>query len=77
MTATLTFLGAAGGTVTGSKHLLEDGPSRLLLDCGLFQGLKDLRRHDARAPRAFLDWLDQDITALETRLYEFAAREAP
>jgi DNA-binding PadR family transcriptional regulator len=39
--------------------------------------LKDLRRHDARAPRAFLDWLDQDITALETRLYEFAAREAP
>jgi metallo-beta-lactamase family protein len=38
----LTFLGAAG-TVTGSKHLLEDGGTRLLLDCGLFQGLKELR----------------------------------
>ena len=42
MSATLRFLGAAG-TVTGSKHLLESGPSRLLLDCGLFQGLKELR----------------------------------
>jgi metallo-beta-lactamase family protein len=38
----LTFLGAAG-TVTGSKHLLEDGTTRLLMDCGLFQGLKELR----------------------------------
>ncbi len=43
MSATLTFLGGAGGTVTGSKHLLEDGPARVLLDCGLFQGLKALR----------------------------------
>jgi metallo-beta-lactamase family protein len=42
MTATVTFLGAAG-TVTGSKHLVESGPTRLLLDCGLFQGLKGLR----------------------------------
>jgi metallo-beta-lactamase family protein len=39
---TLTFLGAAG-TVTGSRHLLEDGARRVLLDCGLFQGLKALR----------------------------------
>lgn len=38
----LTFLGAAG-TVTGSKHLLEVGTQRVLVDCGLFQGLKDLR----------------------------------
>jgi metallo-beta-lactamase family protein len=38
----LTFLGAAG-TVTGSKYLLEDGGARILVDCGLFQGLKDLR----------------------------------
>src|SRR3954467_13601473 len=38
----LTFLGAAG-TVTGSKHLLAgDGP-RILVDCGLFQGMKELR----------------------------------
>jgi metallo-beta-lactamase family protein len=38
----LTFLGAAG-TVTGSKHLLEVDGRRLLVDCGLFQGLKELR----------------------------------
>lgn len=38
----ITFLGAAE-TVTGSKYLLEAGPSRLLVDCGLFQGLKHLR----------------------------------
>jgi metallo-beta-lactamase family protein len=38
----LTFLGAAG-TVTGSKHLVEHGGSRVLVDCGLFQGLKALR----------------------------------
>jgi metallo-beta-lactamase family protein len=50
VTATLTFLGAAGGTVTGSKHLLEDGASRLLLDCGLFQGLKALRLRNWAAP---------------------------
>jgi metallo-beta-lactamase family protein len=38
----LTFLGATG-TVTGSKTLLEHGGKRLLVDCGLFQGLKQLR----------------------------------
>jgi metallo-beta-lactamase family protein len=38
----LTFLGGAG-TVTGSKHLLSHGDTRLLVDCGLFQGLKNLR----------------------------------
>ena len=39
---TLTSLGGAG-TVTGSKHLLEADGQRLLVDCGLFQGLKALR----------------------------------
>lgn len=39
---TLTSLGAAG-TVTGSKHLLTKDSHRLLVDCGLFQGLKNLR----------------------------------
>ena len=38
----LTFLGAAG-TVTGSKYLLDTGSHRVLVDCGLFQGLKELR----------------------------------
>ena len=43
MTAlTLTFLGAAG-TVTGSRHLLRHGEHGILVDCGLFQGLKALR----------------------------------
>ena len=39
---TLTSLGGAG-TVTGSKHLLTYGAKRILIDCGLFQGLKNLR----------------------------------
>ena len=42
---TLTFLGAAR-TVTGSKHLLDVGPTRVLVDCGLFQGLKAIRERN-------------------------------
>lgn len=38
----LTSLGGAG-TVTGSKHLLTHNGKRILIDCGLFQGLKNLR----------------------------------
>lgn len=38
----LTFWGAAG-TVTGSKYLVATGARRVLVDCGLFQGLKELR----------------------------------
>ncbi|HJS91573.1 MAG TPA: MBL fold metallo-hydrolase [Steroidobacteraceae bacterium] len=41
----VTFLGAAGA-VTGSKYLLELGPRRVLIDCGLFQGLKRLRERN-------------------------------
>jgi len=39
---TLTSLGGAG-TVTGSKHLIDCDGRRILVDCGLFQGLKPLR----------------------------------
>jgi metallo-beta-lactamase family protein len=38
----LTFLGAAG-TVTGSRYLITTNRTRILVDCGLFQGLKQLR----------------------------------
>ncbi|HEV2669326.1 MAG TPA: MBL fold metallo-hydrolase [Blastocatellia bacterium] len=40
--ATIQFLGATR-TVTGSKHLIEVDGYRTLVDCGLFQGLKELR----------------------------------
>jgi metallo-beta-lactamase family protein len=39
----LTFLGGAGA-VTGSKFLVETQEARVLLDCGLFQGARELRR---------------------------------
>lgn len=42
---TLTFLGAAR-TVTGSKYLLDTGTSKILIDAGLFQGLKELRERN-------------------------------
>ncbi|MFH1340575.1 MAG: MBL fold metallo-hydrolase [Pseudomonadota bacterium] len=42
MTLRLTFLGGVE-TVTGSKYLVEAGEQRILVDCGLFQGFKQLR----------------------------------
>ena len=45
----LTFLGGAG-TVTGSKYLLSSGETSLLVDCGLFQGLKALRLRNWAPP---------------------------
>ncbi|MDX1626778.1 MAG: MBL fold metallo-hydrolase, partial [Wenzhouxiangellaceae bacterium] len=41
----LRFLGAAG-TVTGSRFLVETGRARVLVDCGLFQGYKQLRERN-------------------------------
>jgi metallo-beta-lactamase family protein len=41
----LTFHGAAE-TVTGSKYLLEAAGKKVLIDCGLFQGLKELRQRN-------------------------------
>jgi metallo-beta-lactamase family protein len=43
--ASITFLGAAR-TVTGSKYLLDTGSSKVLIDAGLFQGLKELRERN-------------------------------
>lgn len=45
MAVTLTFLGAAR-TVTGSKYLLDTGTARVLIDVGMFQGLKELRERN-------------------------------
>ena len=43
--AKITFHGAAR-TVTGSKYLLEAGDARVLIDCGMFQGIKKLRQRN-------------------------------
>lgn len=45
----LQFLGAAG-TVTGSKFLVTDGTTRVLVDCGLYQGLRELRDRNWAEP---------------------------
>jgi metallo-beta-lactamase family protein len=47
--ATLTFWGGVG-TVTGSKYLLEADGRGVLVDCGLFQGLKELRERNWQDP---------------------------
>jgi metallo-beta-lactamase family protein len=56
---TLTFLGGAG-TVTGSKYLVRAGGRAVLVDCGLFQGLKALRLKNWEA----LPERPQDIAAV-------------
>jgi len=45
----ISFHGAAG-TVTGSRHLLEVGEQRILVDSGMFQGLKKLRLLNWKEP---------------------------
>ena len=55
----ITFLGAAG-TVTGSKYLVEAGGKRLLVDCGLFQGSKELQQrnwNNLLIDPASIDWV--------------------
>lgn len=50
MTLSISFLGGVG-TVTGSRSLLDRRGRRVLVDCGLFQGLKQLRlRNWAKFP---------------------------
>ena len=55
----LQFLGAAG-TVTGSKSLVTSSDVRVLVDCGMFQGFKHLRRRNWEA----LEVLPADIDAV-------------
>ena len=53
----ITFHGAAE-TVTGSKYLLAADNARVLVDCGLFQGLKELRLKNWQAPQFDVGRLD-------------------
>ena len=64
MALTLTFLGAAR-TVTGSKYLLDTGSEEVLVDAGLFQGLKELRERN---------WQDLPIAPAEHRCDRADAR---
>ncbi len=47
--ATLSFWGGVG-TVTGSKYLIENDRASVLVDCGMFQGLKELRERNWQDP---------------------------
>jgi metallo-beta-lactamase family protein len=57
--AKITFLGASG-TVTGSKYLVEAEGKRLLVDCGLFEGSKELKQRNwdkLPVEPATVDWV--------------------
>jgi len=47
--ANIEFWGGVG-TVTGSKYLVNTEKARVLVDCGLFQGLKELRERNWQEP---------------------------
>jgi metallo-beta-lactamase family protein len=48
----ITLFGASGGEVTGSAYVVESDKARVLIDCGLFQGLPDADRKN-RIPQQF------------------------
>src|SRR5437773_6175664 len=47
--ARITFYGGVG-SVTGSKYLLESNGKKVLVDCGLFQGERELRERNWQDP---------------------------
>ena len=47
--ASIEFWGGVG-TVTGSKYLVQTNKARVLVDCGMFQGLKELRERNWQEP---------------------------
>lgn len=53
----ISFLGATG-TVTGSKYLVESEQARVLVDCGLFQGVRSLRERNWSLPSDSMRQLD-------------------
>ncbi|MBW7996593.1 MAG: MBL fold metallo-hydrolase [Candidatus Glassbacteria bacterium] len=75
--AKITFLGATG-TVTGSRFLLRTEKQNLLVDCGLFQGLKQLRQRNrepfpfppAQLDRVFLTHAHIDHSGYLPRLWK-------
>ncbi len=58
--AKITFYGGVG-SVTGSKYLLESNGRKVLVDCGLFQGLKELREKNWQDPPFRADEIDAVI----------------
>lgn|GEM_PF-3387373 len=76
MVTTLQFLGATG-CVTGWRFVLKAGKDRMLIDCGLFQGTKELSlRNWARFP---IDpsSVDHVILTHPTAAAKFAGRKNP
>lgn len=77
----LAFHGAAQ-TVTGSKYFLQAGSESLLVDCGMFQGLKELRLRNWENPdfdvaglqHIVLTHAHTDHTALLPRLHKLGFR---
>ena len=55
----ITFLGGTE-TVTGSKFLVETGQTRVLVDCGLFQGYKWLRKRNRQRSQ----WMQIPYTSI-------------
>jgi metallo-beta-lactamase family protein len=70
MDVKIKFLGAAR-SVTGSKYLLEIDSQQILLDCGLFQGQKELRlRNWDRLP---IDTASNELVVIAHTLRDYIA----